>query len=385
MKRETRRAHWVVGVLFVLAAGMTADPRDQSAPLLLSEPDAVLREPFSLIRGARELTDGRLILTDWIEQRIAVADLRRNQVTSQGRIGAGPTEFRMPSALHAWRGDSTLMIDVGNSRIAVLDRDGRIARTFQPSDAGARSPGGADMSGRLYFTVAPWNTPQPLPGDSVEFAVLDGSDKRRLGQLQGSVLLRTPAPRPRVPNVIFAKQDGWAVSPSGRVAIVRAGDYHVEWLDGTRVVKGPATPFTAIRVTDRERTAFVRSFLESSGMSGRGPDGGIGHTPAEMMTPERVQEVVEASTFAEEMPAFRAGDVRIDGEGRVWVGRWSRHGEAREYDVFDEAGRRMRTIRLRADRHVIAAGRRHVYVAATSDDGLQTVERYPIPTFGGSR
>src|SRR5688572_16972321 len=35
--------------------------------LQFGKPDAVLTEPFSLIKGVRELTDGRVVLTDWIE------------------------------------------------------------------------------------------------------------------------------------------------------------------------------------------------------------------------------------------------------------------------------------------------------------------------------
>jgi hypothetical protein len=216
----------------------------------LSEPDAVLSERFSLIKAIRELRDGRVLVTDWIEERIAVADFARDVVRNQGRVGAGPEEFRLPSALYAFRGDSTLLIDVGNGRLAVLDGEGRIARTFKPSEPAAGSAGGADAAGRLYYTIPPWLTEQPLSGDTVELAVLEeGGRKQVLARVKGATLMKGPAPEPRVPFVMFARQDSWVVSATGRIAIVRGADYHVEWLEGGRWIRGPATPHEEKRVT----------------------------------------------------------------------------------------------------------------------------------------
>jgi hypothetical protein len=71
--------------------------------------------------------------------------------------------------------------------------------------------------------------------------------------------------------------------------------------------------------------------------------------------------------------------------GELWVGRWNRPGEAREYDVFDGTGRRTGTVTLRPNRQVLALGQRHVYVVATDEDGLQAVERHRLPTVTAPR
>lgn len=38
----------------------------------------------------------------------------------------------------------------------------------------------------------------------------------------------------------FAAQDDWSVAPDGRVGVVRTGDYHAEWWNGTTKINGPA-------------------------------------------------------------------------------------------------------------------------------------------------
>ncbi|MDP9143360.1 MAG: hypothetical protein M3N43_01425, partial [Actinomycetota bacterium] len=52
------------GVVLALAAPGVLPAQ---APATLGAPDAVLAEPFSQIRGVRELISGRVLITDWIE------------------------------------------------------------------------------------------------------------------------------------------------------------------------------------------------------------------------------------------------------------------------------------------------------------------------------
>jgi hypothetical protein len=351
----------------------------------LGKPNAVLSEPFSLVRSARELPDGRLIVTDWTEERLVVVDFARNAVTERGRIGAGPSEFRLPSALFPFRGDSTLMVDLGNARLAVLDGEGRIARSFAPPHPAAGYPSGVDAAGRIYFSIPQWRAANPLPGDTIEVAVVDvgGGTPRAITRIHGDTWAPAPTGRqdgPRIPIVIFARQDALAVAPSGRIAVVRGGDYSVEWIEGGRTVaKGPRGETRDVPATSAEKTAYVRQFLQSSPVSGRGVDGGLGHTPASELSSENVAAIVRRSTFAETLPFFRPGDVRLDASGRVWVGRWVRAGERRIYDIFDGTGRKVGTVRLAEGRHLLALGKRHAYVIHTDDDDLQTLERYALP------
>lgn len=349
----------------------------------LGQPDARLSEPFSLIRGLRELPDGRLLVTDWIEQRLAVVDLVRDAVSDRGRVGAGPGEYRLPAGLLPFRADSSLLIDMGNGRLTVIDADGRIGRSFQPTVSSALYPGGVDADGDLYFTIPQWSAERQLAGDSIQLGVWDPDTRQ--SQMVATIHGMTLPPSnysagPRVPFVIFARQDSWAVSPSGRLAIVRGGDYVVEWWQGERRIAASApTQLRPIPATTAEQMEYVRQFLQSSPTSGKGPDGGMGHTSAEHQTDDGVRQVMRYSTFAETLPFFRPGDVHIDARGRAWVGRWLPAAEPRLYDLFDADARHVASVRLPANRRLLALGRAHVYLVATDGVGLETIERYLLP------
>jgi sugar lactone lactonase YvrE len=348
----------------------------------LGKSNAVFAEPFSLLRGARELPDGRLLITDWIEQRVAVLDFARGQVSDRGRVGGGPGEFRLPGALFPLPGDSTLLVDIGNARLDVLDADGRIVRTFLPPVPAAGAPGGTDDAGRIYFTIPAWLATPPLAGDSVELAVWDPKTQttRVLARIHGM----TPpasnyAPEPRVPFVVFSRQDGWSVARDGEVVIVGGDDHSVSRLRAGNIVRGPANTTKPIPASGAERTAYVRQFLQSSPTSGRGEGGGLGHTPSEWQSDAQVARVVRASAFAETLPFFRPGDIRIDALGRVWVGRWLSAADARRYEVFDAQGKLTATVRLPKGRTLLALGRQSLYLVNTDEDGLQWIERYTLP------
>jgi hypothetical protein len=368
-----------------LAMLANADTARAQTKLVLDKPDAVLREPFTLVRGLRELADGRLIVTDWTEERVSLVDLAKGTVVNRGRVGAGPTEFRMPTTLFPFRGDSTLLVDQGNTRLAVLDKEGNIARTFQPTPPSANSPFGVDGNGRLYFAIPAWMAERPLAGDSIELARVDPATSRIevLARVHGYTPAPQPGPTdgPRIPLVVFARQDSWTVAPNGRLAIVHGENYAVEWRDGTRAVTGPANGASIKPIPARaeERTAYARAFSESSPMSGRGPGGTLGHVPAEELTPAAIAALVRRSTWAETLPFFRPGDLFTDAAGRLWVGRWLRHDEPRQYDIFDDAGRLTASLTLPSGRRLAGIGRRHVYLLHTDADGLQTLERYRFP------
>lgn len=162
----------------------------------------------------------------------------------------------------------------------------------------------------------------------------------------------------------------------GRGVIVRDRDYHVESFENGRMSAGPSHAYRPIPAGPVERVDFVRQFAMSSPIGGR--DGGLGHAPAELLTDESVARLTRTSTFAETLPLFRSGDIHLDVEGRLWVGRSARAGEVRLYDVLDAAGRSLARIRLRPDRQLLTVGR-HAWTVYTDGDGLQTIERYAIP------
>jgi len=77
----------------LLLAGAWPGPDHAAAQeLVLAPANAQLRQQFSMITSVRELQDGRLILVDRLERRLAVVDWRAGTVASIGREGRGPGE-----------------------------------------------------------------------------------------------------------------------------------------------------------------------------------------------------------------------------------------------------------------------------------------------------
>jgi hypothetical protein len=269
--------------LLLLPAGLIA----QAVPPTPATRISAFPELFSQVRGLRELSTGRVLVTDWIEERLLALDFTAGSATAIGGVGGGPREFRLPAQLVALAGDSTLLYDEGNARLAVIGPDLAIHRTL-PANVGnapyAVYPRAADGAGRLYFGIPPWALgPDAPPADSVDIARWDPRTQAvapvvRIQGAQRPSWQREGKPRmtPGIPMVMFSAQDAWAVASDGRVAVVRSGDYHVEWRDSAgRVTRGPSYAYPPLRVTDTDKQAYVLRFLKRAGPhAGRVRDGG---------------------------------------------------------------------------------------------------------------
>jgi len=373
-------------ILLLAFMGGAGDMQDSAAPVRLGRPDAVLPREFSQIRGVRELRDGRVLVTDWVDEVLLVADFGRGSVRQIGRKGSGPQEYRLPASLLPLPGDSTLLVDQGNERLAVVAPDLSIVRSFsshRPGLAHAVVPRGVDNAGRFYFEIPNWSRPDANPNDSVVVARWDPRSGREepVGRVRAETF-RKPGVRlkPGLPYVIFAPQDVWQVDRGGRVAFVRSADYRVEWRDPVsgRVTRGPATPFRALPVSAADRTEYVRHFITSSPMGGRG-GAGMSATPAAMATPQAIADMVPNQEFAATRPAFTDFTPRIAPDGTLWVERSVEAGAARLFDLFDGQGVRRRVVALPPARRLVSVGAGVVYLAAVNEDGVEHLERYRLP------
>lgn len=366
-----------LAALLVLAQG-TVSPRE----LRLTTPDRVLREDFTQIRGVRELPDGRVLISDRLDKGVVAADFETNTILRIGRTGRGPAEYRMPTALMPMAGDSTLLVDEGNSRLAVIGPDLRIHRSFLLMLPGISVPlgtRGVDRQGRFYVQIPGWVRQHGDVNDSLVLVRFDARRERvdTIGRVKGATMRTGPAPRMRLPIVPFAPQDGWAVTLEGRVVIVRASDYHIETFDpGGRTARGPAVPFARLPVTDADRIAYTRRFTEHSSVGGKDSDGGLSPVPNEWLEEKHLREFASRNVFAETRPPFTDAAIHLAPEGTVWVERSLPLGEPSTWDVFDAAGRLTVRVVLPRGRRLAALGTGTLYAVATDDDGLQRLERY---------
>lgn len=354
--------------------------------ITLSRPNATLPHEFSQVRGLRELPDGRVLVTDRLEEQLGVADFAAGTFTVIGRPGRGPLEYHLPTALVPMAGDSTLLTDEGNSRLVVVSPQLRIVRSFVLRLPGIGVPLGAravDSLGRFYLQIPGWISDARSRGDSVWLVRYDPRRERvdTLAFIKG-----TTSPPQRsgrqlgIPFVPFSPQDAWTATLDGRVAIVHASDYHVQWrAPAGAVVDGPPVRAERVVVTAADRIAFTRRFLANSPMGGRDPNGGMSAAPAELLADATVREIASYNTFAREMGAFTGAAPIVAPDGGILVERSGHVGAPSTWDAFDRAGRHVRRLVLPAGRRLLGVGRGAAYLVAVDEDGLERVERHSLP------
>ncbi|HEY5547832.1 MAG TPA: hypothetical protein VIK50_17385 [Gemmatimonadaceae bacterium] len=358
------------------------------ATLQLQAPERVLPVDFTQIRGVRELSDGRVLVSDRLDKGVVVADFARGSTTAIGRTGSGPAEYRLPTGLSPMPGDSTLLVDEGNQRLAVIGPDLKIHRSFNLMIPGIGVPLGAramDRQGRYYLQIPGWLNGPRGGTDTIVVIRFDPRAQRvdTLARIKGSTP-RKNTMKPGIPYVLFAPQDVWNVTPDGRLGVVRSSDYHVDWRDADgRVTSGPRIPFERRPVTLEDRMAHTRRFMEGSSISGKNAAGGLSPLPAEMLEDKAIRDVAEYQEHAEVHAPFTDVTPLMGPDGSLWIERSVRLGLPQTWDIIGANGVLAGRLQMPRGRKLASLGPRWLYAIATDDDGLQHLERYPHPVTAG--
>jgi hypothetical protein len=335
--------------VFIVACGV-APAAAQEVPLIDIQPARHFAEPFTRIRGVRELSTGSVLISDQTERAVYRINFETGEYVQIGREGSGPEEYRQPLGLYPLPGDSSLLLDLGNGRLAVLSPDGVFGETYPTSSDGYfRVSVQADTVGNLFWRH-------------------DGSLVLRMDRHTGRIDTVTTLEPPdtylengRSRTVAFSVSDWWAVSWDGQVAVARHTPYRIDWygLDGSEV-QGPAVVYEPFPVRSQERRAWEerpRSRMAVGGGSGRA-------------APPK-------DRFPDHLPPFEWREVYTTPEGGVWVRRAQPAGVTRQlFDVFDSLGRRIRQVRLPEGRDVVGFGRGSMYATREDEDGLLWLEIY---------
>jgi hypothetical protein len=167
----------------------------------------------------------------------------------------------------------------------------------------------------------------------------------------------------------YAAEDGWAVAPDGRVALVRAGEYRVEWIqpDGRRIT-GPHLAYTPVRIGKAEKEEWADQ-MGGAVMMMRTPQG------SQTMRPPRPN--IDDQTWPETKPPFVTNGIRVSPEGELWIQVSQPAGaKAPLYDVVDAHGRRIRQVLLPEGRRLVGLGKGTLYAVRRDADDLEWLERY---------
>jgi hypothetical protein len=373
----------------LILAAVTSTVSAQSAPTVaLPKPDARFAEPFSTLAGIRELSNGRVVVSDRLEQSVSVIDFRSGTVTPVGHQGQGPGEYTMPGPLFALPGDSTMLLDFGNMRGLIVTPDGRVGETidFRSPEGLPILPRGVDGRGRLYAqpplmlvgnpsssgadsTPLVRITPATKTIDTVAWLAttgiaVGGAFAFRSGGGSGAPRSVATSSRP------YAPADGWAVTPDGRIAVARAASYHVEWLaPGGARTAGPALPYEPVKIGKAEKEEWADQRAKGGVM--------IMRTPQGSQTMRVPRPNIDDQDWPETKPPFDAQGVLATPEGEIWI-RVSQSAAAKAavYDVVDAAGRLVKRVRLPDGRRLVGFGKGTLYAVQIDADDLEWVERY---------
>lgn len=361
--------------------------------------DAKLEEEFTVITSVRELSDGRVLITDPREARVVVADLASGLVTQVGRTGKGPGEYSMAAPIRPMAGDSSILFDLMTRRWLLLD-GARIAVTLPPDAPIVLAMKGyalaADSRGFVWKIEAPPSRGGGQDGQnwkpgSYDYGATDSNyvvrGHRGSGKLDTLAKLRQPISRQTVradangkfQSVSYSRPplavgEEAAYFTDGWVAIARLDPYRVDWItpDG-KVVKGAPIPLAPVKVTPREKDAYLERQRAANSV-------GPGARAAPPM-PEALRADIAAlrDQFPDVFPPFVSGLIAGD-NGQLLLRRpQTADFPDYRYDVVDRRGRLLALVSLAARERILTVTRTAAYVVWKDQDDVERLRRHPWP------
>jgi len=391
---------------------------------------AQTKDPIRSAGQIRPLSDGRVLMNDPAAHRIVLFDssLAAFDVVADSETPRAYGAQGMP--LFAYYGDSSLLADVGSLALVVVDPNGTLGRvTAAPKGMGGGLFYMRDASYGVAFDgvghlVSRWNAADPFPAlplakeadtamdrDSAVLTRVDLATRRvdtvaRLRGAGASVFETASTPNCiKVTNLEnpLPLLDAWTVMNDGTIAIVRAYDYHIDWIspDGARS-SSPRIPHAWVRLTDSMRVALLDSARIADsltderiralrGMPTRAQAGDLsGTSSCHLMgmngAPMRLIEMVgypphypDPSSLPDYLPPFLTTDsthsppVRADAEGNLWI----RSVEAKRFeggavfDVVNRAGALVDRVQIPGGTDLVGFGPGVVYLIAREGAGYR--------------
>ena len=376
----------------LLVPGRVASAQPSLPPVRpLSKPTLVAVVTFSPSTSFRPLADGRVIVNDIPNRSVMLFDtalVQTKVIYDNSTMGVA----KYPAAggeMFTGPGDSTYISDLPAGGFRVIGPDGRLVRRQTLLDIRAiiSTAGGTVMGpeNQLYTatTLVP-RAPREFsaePHDSLLLIRIHLDSRRR--DTLGIIDMRTPT-RSEVVDSIQRPGGGWmatkvhnmmpafeigdamAINSFGQLAVIRATDFHVDWLNADGSWRhSPPTAWIWQHLSQAEKDS-IAAIVKSSFVSGNGP----------------VQMTMDAGPVPDVAPAFAPMSAVPDREGRIWVQvaprASTRVARRRQYAALDSAGRIVDQILLPTDRTLAGFGPPGTIYVVWRDGHEATLERYSL-------
>jgi hypothetical protein len=335
---------------------------------------------FATISGARELRDGRFLVSDAKRAALFLVDPTTGVAQQIGSAGGDSLQYAQPGGFYSGLADTTFLLDRGLQRILAISSAGRILASRSIARRGTTSSSSSDVDfqrvdarGLVYF-LDQGGFRQRVSGTFTDSSALIRFDAQRQRGDTVTRLRKREARQTRVDersmigqDVIGSPQDDWGIAPDGRVAVVRAAPYRVEWYaPNGQVTRGPVIDAEVIPFTTAEREALSATSNRASASGG-------------MIGDVRSSTSNRQILFAETKAPFDLNAVLVAPNGRVWVQR-TRPFDATTviYDVFDERGARVDRVELPVRSRVIGFGAAAIYVNERDAAGQPALKKYKV-------
>ena len=291
------------------AAGRQIDPEPT---LRIGQVEGEEAYEFGSLRDGALLTNGHIAVSDGLANQVRIFDSAGRHLSTLGKAGDGPGEFRGLSSIWEYRGDSIAAFDGRLQRTSVFSRSSGLFRTVQnPSRAGFAVLG-LVRDGPFILVGRGLSRSESLQGtgwDSAEVVALDlsGSSSEVILRLPVNEVYYAPSGlRERVTahgvSLEAIADDGFYWATSDR--------YEITYYDaaGTvrRILRRHVQP---VAIDESMKAEYEAAVLAEARQH-------LGGEAARIFVRN-----LENAQYAETLPLF--GSAFVDRDQRLWVSEWA--------------------------------------------------------------
>ncbi|MEO7998585.1 MAG: hypothetical protein ABI852_14145 [Gemmatimonadaceae bacterium] len=372
----------IAAALVVFSTNVFAQPAAKATPL--GPATGTLGEEFSRLLSVRELSNGKVLITDDKDSRLFAADFQSGKTRMLGRMGDGPGEFRAVGRLWDVGNDSTLMSVPYRGRILLLHHDSIVATITGNQEIilalGGSIVRGADARGNLLnISVGSGPAKEAIMADSFTIVRTNrktvrkdavtkvaNTDKDLMQSARPAAKPGTAEASKKTYHISIRAREQITMFPDGTIAVLRGNPYRVDWCyaPATACVNGATQAFDSRRWTDDDKKAYLS--VQS----------GSGSWPP-------TENIDETTGWPDQLPPFATPGGPDDSNfwataaGNVVVERVSNSGMTlRTYDVINRQSKRVASVSVPRGHRILGFGKGTVYVVHVDSDGIERLQRH---------